>query len=270
MENGFDFIDGGTITSPKGFQAGGIHSGIKNNGSLDLSILLSEADCVCDGVFTRNKMKSAHVLLDRERLPSCSMRALVASSGCANAGTGQQGISNALSMMVAAAKHVGIEEDEIIAASTGVIGKQLPIERIVSAIDNIQLSKDGGHTMAKAILTTDTATKEAAVSAGGFTIGGIAKGSGMLHPNMGTLLCFLTTDAAVEPGFLSKALRQVVDATFNMVSIDIDTSPNDTVLLMANGMSDNEIITEDSPQAELFHNGAAADQAVRNKVKGSP
>jgi glutamate N-acetyltransferase/amino-acid N-acetyltransferase len=112
--------------------------------------------------------------------------------------------------------------------------------------------------MAKAILTTDTVTKEAAVTSGSFTIGGIAKGSGMLHPNMGTLLCFLTTDAAVEPGFLSKALRQVVDATFNMVSIDIDTSPNDTVLLMANGMSDNEIITEDSPQAELFHKALEA------------
>ena len=115
MQNSFEFIDGGTITSPRGFQAGGIHSGIKKNGSLDLSILSSEADCVCDGVFTRNKMKSAHVLLDQERLPSCSMRALVASSGCANAGTGKQGISNALSMMAAAAKRIGIDEDGIVA-----------------------------------------------------------------------------------------------------------------------------------------------------------
>ena len=112
--------------------------------------------------------------------------------------------------------------------------------------------------MAKAILTTDTVTKEAAVTTGGFTIGGIAKGSGMVHPNMGTLLCFLTTDAVIEPGFLSKVLRQVVDATFNMVSIDIDTSPNDTVLLMANGLAENEVITEDSPQAELFHKALAA------------
>jgi len=252
MKNGFDFIRGGTVTSAIGFQAGGIHCGIKNNGSLDLGILFSEADCACDGVFTRNRMKSAHVRLDRERLPGCSIRALVASSGCANAGTGQQGIDNTLAMMAAAAKQVGADEDQMVAASTGVIGKQLPIDRIVAAIDNIQLSKDGGHNLAQAILTTDTVTKEAAVSAGDFTIGGIAKGSGMVHPNLGTLLCFLATDAAIEPGFLSQALRCAVDVSFNMVSIDGDTSPNDTVLLLANGLAGNDIITAESPQAGLF------------------
>ncbi len=254
METDIEFVHGGTITSAKGFKAGGICAGIKKNPNkiLDLGILYSEAPCVTAGMFTTNKMKSAHVLLCRDKLPGKNIRTLVVSSGCANAGTGKQGINNALSMMAAAADKTGVSPEETLVASTGVIGKQLPIDKIASAISKMELSADGGHTMAKAILTTDTVTKEAAVRANGFTIGGIAKGSGMVHPNMGTLLCFLATDACVDMDLLSSALKQAVDISFNMVSIDGDTSPNDTVLLMANGLAGNEVITQQSEQAPIF------------------
>jgi glutamate N-acetyltransferase/amino-acid N-acetyltransferase len=254
MKTLLTFIPGGTVTSAKGFTAGGNCAGIKKKAGniLDLGILFSEAPCVTIGVFTRNKMKSAHVLLCQNRLPCKNIRALVVNSGCANAGTGEQGMSNALAMIASTAKRVGVTAEEVLVASTGIIGKQLPIDSITSAIKNIELSPDGGHTLARAILTTDTTTKEAAVSVGGFTIGGIAKGSGMVHPNMGTLLCFLTTDACIEPDFLNLALRQAVEISFNMVSIDGDNSPNDTVLLMANGLADNEVITRLSRQAALF------------------
>jgi glutamate N-acetyltransferase/amino-acid N-acetyltransferase len=254
METAPELIPGGTVTSAKGFKAGGIYAGIKNNArnNLDLGILLSEVACVTTGVFTLNKMKSAPVILCRKRLPSNTIRALVVNSGCANAGTGEQGMSNALAMIASAAERVGVTAEEVLVASTGLIGKQLPIDSIVSALRETKLSPDGGHTLAEAILTTDTNTKEVSVKTGGFTIGGIAKGSGMVHPNMGTLLCFLATDASVDMDFLVPALRQAVDISFNMVSIDGDTSPNDTVLLMANGLAGNEVITQQSKQAALF------------------
>ncbi|MCJ7763602.1 MAG: bifunctional glutamate N-acetyltransferase/amino-acid acetyltransferase ArgJ [Dehalococcoidales bacterium] len=254
METAPKLIPGGTVTSAKGFRAGGICAGIKKNArnNLDLGIILSEVACVTAGVFTSNKMKSAPVILCRERLPSKTIRALVVNSGCANAGTGEQGMSNALAMIASAAERVGVTAEEVLVASTGLIGKQLPIDSRVSALREIKLSPDGGHTMAEAILTTDTTTKEVAARAGGFTIGGIAKGSGMVHPQLGTLLCFLTTDASVDMDFLVPALRQAVDISFNMVSIDGDTSPNDTMLLMANGLAGNEVITRQSKQAALF------------------
>jgi len=254
METAFEFIPGGTVTSAKGFKAGATCAGIKKNSrnNLDLGILFSEAPCATAGVFTLNKMKSAPVIVCREKLPSKSIRALVVNSGCANAGTGEQGISNALTMIASVAERVGVTAEEVLVASTGIIGKQLPIDLVASAIGKIELSTDGGHTLAKAILTTDTTIKEVAVSVGGFTIGGIAKGSGMVHPNMGTLLCFLTTDASVDMDFLALMLRQAVDISFNMVSIDGDNSPNDMVLLMANGLAGNKAITRHSKQAVLF------------------
>jgi glutamate N-acetyltransferase/amino-acid N-acetyltransferase len=176
----------------------------------------------------------------------------VVNSGCANAGTGKQGINNALSMASSTAERFGVTAEEVLVASTGIIGKQLPIDSMVSAIKTIELSPEGGHTLARAILTTDTVTKEMAIRAEGFTIGAIAKGSGMVHPDMGTLLCFLTTDANIEMDFCTRSLRQAVDISFNMVSIDGDNSPNDTALLMANGLSGNEVITGKSGQASLF------------------
>lgn len=254
METSLKIIPGGTVTSAKGFKAGGTHAGIKKSPkkALDLGILFSEAPCVTAGVFTLNKMKSAPVTVCRKKLPSKIIRGLVVNSGCANAGTGEQGMSNALAMIASAAERVGATPEGVLVASTGVIGKQLPIDSITAAISRMELSPNGGHTLAEAILTTDITTKEVAVKAGGFIIGGIAKGSGMVHPNMGTLLCFLTTDASVEMDFLDSALRQAVDISFNMVSIDGDNSPNDTVLLMANGLTGNGVITRQSQQAAIF------------------
>ncbi|HEX79062.1 MAG TPA: bifunctional glutamate N-acetyltransferase/amino-acid acetyltransferase ArgJ [Dehalococcoidia bacterium] len=254
MEAALEFIPGGTVTSAKGFSAGGTCAGIKKSpkNALDLGIIYSKAPCITAGMFTKNNMKSAHVLLCQKRLPSNAIRALVVNSGCANAGTGKQGINNALSMASSTAERLGIAAEEVLVASTGIIGKQLPIDSMVSAIKTIEVSPDGGHTLARAILTTDTVTKEAAIRAEGFTIGAIAKGSGMVHPDMGTLLCFLTTDANIEMDFCTRSLGQAVDISFNMVSIDGDNSPNDTALLMANGLSGKEVITGKSSQASLF------------------
>jgi glutamate N-acetyltransferase/amino-acid N-acetyltransferase len=254
METSLKIIPGGTVTSAKGFMAGGTCASIKKSPkkTLDLGILFAEAPCITAGVFTLNKMKSAPVTVCQKRLPSKAIRALVVNSGCANAGTGEQGMGNALAMIASAAERVGARTEEVLVASTGVIGKQLPIDSVTAAISKMELSPYGGHTLAESILTTDTTTKEVAVRVDGFTIGGIAKGSGMVHPNMGTLLCFLTTDASVDMDFLASALRQAVDISFNMVSIDGDTSPNDTVLLMANGLASNKEITGQSQQAALF------------------
>jgi glutamate N-acetyltransferase/amino-acid N-acetyltransferase len=254
METSLKIIPGGTVTSAKGFMAGGTCASIKKSPkkTLDLGILFAEAPCITAGVFTLNKMKSAPVTVCQKRLPSKAIRALVVNSGCANAGTGEQGMGNALAMIASAAERVGARPEEVLVASTGVIGKQLPIDSVTAAISKMELSPYGGHTLAESILTTDTTTKEVAVRVDGFTIGGIAKGSGMVHPNMGTLLCFLTTDASVDMDFLASALRQAVDISFNMVSIDGDTSPNDTVLLMANGLASNKEITGQSQQAALF------------------
>jgi len=182
--------------------------------------------------------------------------AVVVNSGCANACTGRQGLKDAAEMTQLVAEGIGILPENVLVASTGVIGKRLLMRRVRDSISQIILSKDGGHKLAKAIMTTDTVPKETAVAVEAgkskFIIGGVAKGSGMIHPSLATLLCFLSTDAAVETGFLEKALRKAVDISFNMVSIDGDTSPNDMVLIMANGLAASEIITEDSELASAF------------------
>jgi glutamate N-acetyltransferase/amino-acid N-acetyltransferase len=235
----------GTLTSPEGFFAGAASAGInkKNAGKLDLAILFSETPCVAAALFTTNRLKAAPVVLSQQRLKQGKAGAVVVNSGCANAFTGQQGLAHAVEMAKLAAEGIGILPEDVLVASTGVIGVPLPMKRIRSSIDQIILSRDGGHELAKAIMTTDTLSKETAVKvkAGGteFTIGGVAKGSGMIHPDLATLLCFLTTDAAVEKNFLKKALKQAVDVSFNMISIDGDTSPNDMVLVMANGLAGN-------------------------------
>ena len=252
-----DFIVDGTVTSPQGFCAGATYAGIKKaKDSLDLGILFSEAPCVTAGLFTTSKIKSAPVVLCQERLQKGSTMAIVANSGCANASTGEQGLADATEMTALVAKAIGIADEDVLVASTGVIGQPLPMKLIKTGIDRIILAKDGGHELARAIMTTDTVPKETAVavsiSDSQFTIGGVAKGSGMIHPNMATMLCFLTTDAAVELAFLKSALRQTVDISFNMISVDGDTSPSDTVLIMANGRAGNKPISASSQQAETF------------------
>ncbi|MFC2072306.1 bifunctional glutamate N-acetyltransferase/amino-acid acetyltransferase ArgJ [Chloroflexota bacterium] len=253
-----DFIPGGTITSPQGFCAGATQAGIKKNAehSLDLGILFSEAPCVTTGLFTTNRIKSASVVLCQERLQEGSAVALVANSGCANASTGEQGLADAAEMAALVANGIGVSPEDVLVASTGVIGQPLPMQLIEAGINQIILSNDGGHELAKAIMTTDTVPKETAVAArigdSKFTIGGVAKGSGMIHPELATMFCFLTTDAAIELDFLRSALRKAVDASFNMISVDGDTSPSDMVLIMANGLVGNKPLSPGSQQTDTF------------------
>ncbi len=258
MGTKMEFIAGGSVTSAKGFYAGATYAGIKKkaDGVLDLGILFSEAPCVATALFTTNRIKAASVVLCQERLQAGMATAVVVNSGCANACTGEQGLADAVEMASLAAKGIGVSPEDVLVASTGVIGLPLPMNLIRAGIEQIVLSVDGGHELVKAMMTTDTVPKETAVAVrvgdSEFIIGGVAKGSGMIHPNLATLLCFLTTDAAVKIDFLKLALKKAVDASFNMVSIDGDTSPSDVVLVMANGLAGSEPISQDSKQASVF------------------
>ncbi len=254
MNAGFEFISSGTVTSPNGFTAGATEAGIKQEKKLDLAILASEAPCVAAGLFTSNRIKAAPVVLCRQRLSRGRASGVVINSGCANACTGEQGLADAEETAGLAAALIGTTPDQVLVASTGVIGQMLPMARLRSAIKQIKLNREGGHGLARAIMTTDTVPKEAAVRVkeGGYTIGGAAKGSGMIHPDLATFLCFLTTDARVDPGFLQSALKEAADVSFNMVSIDGDTSTNDTLLLLASGMAGNGVIFSGTAEAAVF------------------
>ncbi len=258
MEAKIEFIPGGTVTSPKGFHAGATYAGInkKARHGLDLGILLSEVPGVAAAVFTTNRIKAAPLVLCQQRLQGGRATAVVVNSGCANACTGEQGLVDAAEMAKLAAEGMGLPPEGVLVASTGVIGQPLPMKLLRAGIERIVVSADGGHELAKAVITTDTVPKETAVAVtidgSEFIVGGIAKGSGMIHPNLATMLCFLTTDAAIDLDFLKLALRRAVDISFNMVSIDGDTSPNDMVLIMANGLAGNEPISQGSGQADVF------------------
>lgn len=254
-----DFISGGTVTTPAGFSAGATYAGIKKKGKnvLDLGIVYSGEPCTVAGVFTTNKVKSAAVVVNQRNLAKGgTVSAIVANSGCANSSTGEQGLADAIETTQLVSKALGVEPEEVLVASTGVIGVPLPMQAIRRGIDKIVLTPEGGHDFERAIMTTDTVPKEVAVrvksTTVSFTIGGVAKGSGMIHPNLATMLVFLTTDAAVSPGFLADSLRKVVDVSFNMISVDGDTSPSDMVLLLANGKAGNEPIGHGSPLADAF------------------
>jgi glutamate N-acetyltransferase/amino-acid N-acetyltransferase len=254
----FDLIRSGSITSASGFLAGAVHAGIKSKDELDLAILCSEVPCEAAGVFTTNEIKSAPVVLSRRHISKGRAQAIIANSGCANACTGKQGLIDALAMVELAAAKPGISPEEVLVASTGVIGVPLPMDRIRAAIPKVKLTKKGGHDFCRAIMTTDTRPKEMAVRVdskeGKFVIGGVAKGAGMIHPNMATILCFITTDAVVSAGFLRAALHEAVDGSFNMISIDGDTSPSDCTFVLANGSAGNAPID--------FDNGAAFQEAL--------
>jgi len=258
MESKIDTINDGTVTTPQGFHAGATAAEIKQGSGdkLDLGILFSQEPCVTAGLFTTNRIKSAPVLLCQERLKKGRAAAVVVNSGCANASMGKSGLADAAEMAALTAKALGVDAEEVLVASTGVIGQRLPMERIREGINHISLSDNGGHDLARAMMTTDTVPKETAVAVSTeglrFTIGGVVKGSGMIHPNLGTLLCFLTTDAAIAPDCLHEALRRAADVSFNMVSIDGDTSPSDTLLLMANSMAGNPPISSGSSAVDLF------------------
>ena len=247
----------GGATAPAGFRSGGVACGVRGAGVLDLGLLVSESPCDAAAVFTRNAFKGAPLGVTREAVEAGGLRAVVVNSGNANAATGARGVEDACAMQRAAGEALGVGAWRVAVASTGVIGEHLPMDNILSGIDDAagKLSGDG-TSFAEAILTTDTRTKEAAVGVevGGkaVTVGGTAKGSGMIHPNMGTMLAFLTTDAAVEPGCLQETLGLATDGSFNRVTVDGDTSPSDMALVLANGYAGNEPLTTGSADYPAF------------------
>ena len=258
MAGDIRYVEGGTVTTPKGFVGGATYAGIKTyaEDKLDLGLLVSERPSSVAGAFTTSAVKSPSVKLTQERVGQGKVRALVANSGIANACVGEQGLEDAREATAEVAKRLGLRPEEVLIGSTGIIGVELPMALIRAGISRIELSEAGGHHLARAIVTTDTCPKEGAVSfehdGKTVTIGGIAKGSGMIHPNMATMLCFLTTDGEVEAPFLGRALKGAADASFNMLSVDGDTSTNDTVLLFANGGAEAGIIEEGSAYGDLF------------------
>lgn len=241
MNHKIEIIPDGSVTSPKGFQSAGVAAGIKSTGKLDLGLLVSETRCSAAAVFTRNVIKGASLLVSREHLRDGYAQCVVANSGNANACTGERGMLDAREMARIVAQCLKISEGDVLPASTGIIGEYLPLPAIRKGIEQAAeaLSPDGGIRFAQAIMTTDTVPKHAArrVSRGetSFSLGGVAKGAGMIHPNMATMLVFLTTDLKVETAILKPLLLEAVDHTFNRFTIDGDTSCDDTVVLLANG-----------------------------------
>lgn len=253
-------INGG-VTAPKGFLASGLNAGIKNQTKKDMAMVFSSTPCAAAGVFTTNLVKAAPVKWDKEIVTTSPyVQAVVVNSGIANACTGAEGLGYCADTAAEAAAALNIPKTAVLVASTGVIGKQLPIDKIKSGV--IALSKVLGSSRedaklaAEAIMTTDTKSKEVACTfeLGGkqVTIAGMCKGSGMIHPNMCTMLCFVTTDAAISHELLQKALSEDVVDTFNMISVDGDTSTNDTVLVMANGQAENTPIIEEGEDYKTF------------------
>ncbi len=233
----------GGVTAPAGFQAAGLACGIKKDDLPDLALLFSDRDAAAAGVFTRNRVVAAPVVWTRKVLRKEKLRAVIMNSGNANACTGRRGKDDTAAMAAETARCLNLRAQDIAVASTGVIGQTLPMEKILPAIPLVtkKLSTRGSAQAAQAILTTDTFPKSKAVEvrgkSGRYRIGGIAKGSGMIHPNMATMLAFLTTDAAISPALLKKSLQTAVDHSFHRITVDGDTSTNDTVLILANSTS---------------------------------
>ena len=251
----------GGVTAAKGFQAASTAAGIKYQGRTDMAMVYSEKPCVAAGTFTTNIVKSAPVKWDQEivyKHPTAQV--IICNSGIANACTGEEGFSYCRATAKAAAETLKVDENSVLVASTGVIGMQLPIEKLSDGVKamapKLQGTLEAGNEAAKAIMTTDTREKEIAVQIeiGGktVTIGGMCKGSGMIHPNMCTMLGFVTTDVCISKQLLQEALSQDVKDTYNMVSVDGDTSTNDTVLLLANGMAENPEISEKNEDYQKF------------------
>ena len=248
----------GTVTSPQGFLAGATYAGIRtySEDKVDFGVLMSQMPSVAAGMFTTNLIRSPSVVVTEEHISNGVAQVVVINSGIANACVGEQGYKDAKECTALAAEHLGVPQEDVLFCSTGLIGVELPMALLKGAIPRVNLTSDGGRLLARAILTTDQRPKEYAVSFphGGRTIviGGITKGSGMIHPNMATTLTFLTTDAAVEPAFLKEALREAVDSTLNMVSVDGDMSTNDSVIILANAAAGGEVMSWDSDDAEVF------------------
>ena len=246
------FIDGG-VCAAQGFKAAGIHVGVKThaNWKKDVALIVSDVDCAASAVFTKNVVKAAPIHVDKTHLADGKARAIIANSGNANA-CAPHGEENAVKMCQAAAKAIGCKPEDVLVSSTGVIGQTINVQVIEDGVPELYgalaHSAEASDAAAHAIMTTDTEKKEMAVetTVGGKTVrmGGIAKGSGMIHPNMGTMLCFLTTDCAISPEMIKTALLETVNVSFNRISVDGDTSTNDSCIVLANGMAGNPVITE--------------------------
>ena len=253
-------INGG-ITAPKGFLASGLNAGIKNQTKKDMAMVFSSTPCAAAGVFTSNLVKAAPVKWDKEIVTTSPyVQAVVVNSGIANACTGAEGLGYCADTAAEAAVALNIPKTAVLVASTGVIGKQLPIDKIKSGVTALSKvlgsSREDAKLAAEAIMTTDTKSKEVActleLDGKQVTVAGMCKGSGMIHPNMCTMLCFVTTDVAISHELLQKALSEDVVDTFNMISVDGDTSTNDTVLVMANGQAENTPITKEGEDYKTF------------------
>ena len=256
----FKYIDGG-VTAPKGFLASGIYCGIKQ-GSVkkDLALIYSEVPAKASGMFTKNKVKGAPIYICKDHLSNKKAQAIIINSGNANTCTGDDGLSKAKKMTALQAKALNLKADDVLVASTGVIGVPLNIDAIKDGIPLLteKLSKSGNQDAASAIMTTDTFMKELAaefyIGDTKVTLGTMAKGSGMIEPNMGTMLSFITTDISISPQLLDEALKSTVTITYNRVSVDGDTSTNDSIFILANGQANNPTITEKDENYYTFVN----------------
>ncbi len=250
-----DIPDG--LLAPKGWRAAATCANIKGStpDKLDLGLLVSDSDCAAAGVFTQNQLRAAPVRWCQQVLPSAGIRAIVANSGNANACTGEQGFRDASDMASSIASMLGIEPRQVLVASTGVIGVPMPMDRLREGVKGLRLGSDG-DAFNDAIMTTDTCRKQAsvAVELGGLEVrlGGVAKGAGMIHPHMATMLCFITCDAAVDADVLPRVVRQAADRSFNMLTVDGDTSTNDTLLVLCNGAAGNPPVRPGTAEAELL------------------
>lgn len=246
------------VTFAKGFTAAGVKAGIKKSGNLDVAVIYTKTQAVVAGTFTQNKVAAAPVYVSKEVVATGTAHAIVANAGCANACTGQQGLDDAHKMAQIAADELGVNADDVIVGSTGVIGVNLPMDKLEAGIKDAvaNLSSDGSGNAGRAIITTDTHSKsvtcEFELSGKTVRMGAIAKGSGMIRPNMATMLCYITTDIAIDQTLLQKAVSGCVEKSFNMISVDGDMSTNDMVIVLANGEANNAKITEENADYQIF------------------
>jgi glutamate N-acetyltransferase/amino-acid N-acetyltransferase len=251
-------LEGKSITAVQGIKAAGIVGGLKKSGRKDICVIYSEVKAVAAATFTTNKVKAAPLFVNMENIKNETTQAMVVNSGNANACTGKEGFDNAVKMNETVAEYFGIDPKEVLVQSTGVIGMQLPMDKLIPGIKKAceSVSRDGGHDAAEATMTTDTFAKEVAVEieidGKTVTIAGMAKGSGMIHPNMATMLATIVTDINITKAMLEKAFKGSVGDSYNMISVDGDTSTNDMATVMANGLAGNKIIEDENEDFKKF------------------
>ncbi len=256
MGGEFEWVEGGGVTTPRGWRAGATYAGVRMYGEeprYDVGLLASERPCAVAGIFSRNAVVGAPIKYNRPRVQSGVAQAIVVNSGNANTVTGDQGDRDARRMAELAAQRLGVDAEHVLVASTGVIGRPLPMKLLEAAIASIEPSVDGGAAFARAIMTTDTVAKHRAVrvtvDGRTYSVGGVAKGSGMVHPDMATVFCFLTTDAPCDIEWLRRTLKEAGDVSINMIDVDMDCSTSDTMLLFANGAAGGDIVGDGHPAA---------------------